>query len=409
MNNDNIITVEAENSEYEGRGQALSIAGQNEKLAMATIRMHILQSSDIDEAAALFYSYGENSPGVFKGESCTKLLKDIYAHYHVSIPEKIEGVATVSTDREYILKYLSETIPNLIQDGKIKKSIIDEIVKSDGILSVLMQEVEDCQSTLLEDVSEYFSVLKSLAKEDTKSITSAEAQMVGKIKREYHSKIARFKKVLEESDTRTLIGNLAAMAENFANEPSKSEASSVITNKDLEKISKASGKKLLKEIAQKIEQVPTDNKSSEILQLLNKIIDEGAKKEEPKKDRVDLSSIAGSPFAKKETSLGDVMKSLGDIIKSSNDTKKSVEEWKGQNREDLKGIDEKLSLMEEKYYSEKANSNKKIEALIDAVGTLEKENKVLSKMLKHEIEESENIRHERKSSQKIKKEVVQDV
>jgi len=405
MGRENIITVEAEDDGVQGRG--LALAGETDKIALATLRMHILQSQDIDDAMALFYSYGENSPSMFKEESFTKLLKDIYTHYHVDVPEKIEGLIGVNTERGYILKFLSETIPNLIQDGKIRKSIIDEIIKSDGILTGMMAEVEEKQQLLLREVSENFTVLKSIPGADKKNISNAESQMIGKVKGEFYSKLNRFKKVLEESDTRTLMNNVASLAEKFSGNEASIEVKSSLSGKDLEKIGKIVGKKSPKEMLTKLDivigkigDIPKDNKSDEILSLLQNILDEEKKRgaKEKKQDKIDLTAIPGSPFENKKTSLEDIL----EVVTKTKDG--IMEAQKTQ----YEGFQSKLAEVEEKASRERAQAKIAIGELTEAIEELGRKNERLTMILKDEIDESKNIREDNTSA-RLRKEVRQDV
>ena len=161
----------------------------------------------------MFYSYGTSMPYIFADEGFAEILKEIYSTHSVIVDEKIPGLIGVRAKSNFILKFIAETLPILINEGRIQSRIIDEIISSKGLLSMMMDEMEKEYDATYGQIVDAFHVKKNMPQSNKKELEVLEKTTLEDYQNNYTTKVERLKEIIGANDSQVIISKMSKLAD----------------------------------------------------------------------------------------------------------------------------------------------------------------------------------------------------
>jgi len=187
------------------------------ELAKMTVAVHLSSSTEtLEEALAEFYRYGSQIPFLYSDGSIATALKEIYNQYNETVNERIPGVTGVNSVNAYLIRYMTESLPSLCENGCISQRLIDDLVAPHGIISYMLKELFANHLKTIEKINDTFLVRAQLPYADKKRIEEEKANVIQSYQDEFDKHIEKIKQIFLSSDAQFIYTTLLNVSQKLS-------------------------------------------------------------------------------------------------------------------------------------------------------------------------------------------------
>lgn len=204
---------------------------QDPQTAMTSVFVYLNKCATLDEALSLFYKYGNSVPELFGSMDLNEILKDIYNNHDETLNEKIKGAIGLKNQTTYSVDFLINKLPKLSESGEISRRLIDDAIRPNGLIWLLMKEIYAHHDRTLDMINKTFDFQANAPGSNKEETDKQKQNVIAEFKAEFDTNNEAISKIFSHSDMSFIYNTLFGLAkkieegEEFAPAEKKQETS----------------------------------------------------------------------------------------------------------------------------------------------------------------------------------------